>query len=420
MNSIFPPNSWRVGLLAFVGSGVLAFIHSRPLLDWAYGDTTAASAEYRQSVLTVGILLAGVAAWVSSSVAAPNNAHAPAGAVRRGAPLVLSNLSYLFVTGASGFAAGLAPVTWHTASSKVYGTFDLAAIAAGFAGLLVYIAMGYLVGCLLPAYIAIPIALGLSYVMVFFTSHVLSPALVFDVISGLEVPSQVSLVRLLYFGACIGAAALAASAWLRMRSTIEVKVPGVTVVGALLPLALITYAANSYSGSLVRADGAEPVCEDAATSEVCLHPARAELLPAIADSVEVMSSRAGPDIVPTSTFVDATLSIPEAEESTALTLQIQGQSNRWLSFARGDIASYAAGIDACYRGGKPDNTGRNVSSAVAGWLQVISGWPANLPFPSPGAQQQLDAFERMGVTEAKRAIESALPEIQQCSAQRIR
>jgi hypothetical protein len=117
--------------------------------------------------------------------------------------------------------------------------------------------------------------------------------------------------------------------------------------------------------------------------------------------------------------MDATLASPEAEQSTALTLQIQGQSNRWLSFARSDIASYAAGIDACYAGGKPDNTGSSVSSAVAGWLQVISGWPPNLPIPSPGAEQQLDAFERMGVPEARRAIESALPEIQQCRAQRI-
>lgn len=419
MTLLSPPNSWRVGLMSFFGTAGLAFIHSRPILQWAYGDTTAASAEFRQSVLTVGILMAGVGAWVSSSIAEPTNAHVPAGAARRGAPLVLSNLSYLFLTSGAGFTAGLAPVVWHAATTSVHGTFDFATIAAGYGALFVYVSMGYVVGCLLPNYVAIPVALGTAYVMVFFTSHVLSLVFDFDVISGLEVPSHVSFVRLLYFGACIGAAALAASAWLGMRSTNETRLPAAIVAVILLPLVVIWYAANSYSSPLVQADDATPVCEEVDASAVCVHPARSELLPDIADSVRVMSQTAGSNIFPASRILDATLVITDAQATSAYVLQIQGQSSDWLSWARADIASYAAGIDACYSAGNPDPGAQDVSSAVAGWLVGLTGEQPVVPIPTAGAEQQLQELQRMAVADAVRAIEAEMAEIRQCEGQPI-
>lgn len=420
MTIFSPPNSWRVGLMSFSGTAALAFIHSRPILHWAYGDTTAASAEFRQSVLTVGILMAAIAAWVSSSISAPTNAHAPAGAARRGAPLVLSNLSFLFAASGAGFTVGLVPVVWHAATTSVYGSFDLATIAAGYASLFVYVSMGYVLGCILPSYLAVPAALGISYVMVFFTSHVLSLVFDFDVISGLEVPTQVSVIRLMYFGACVGALTLASSAWLRMRSPNEAKVAGVTVALVLLPLIAIWYAANTYPGPLVRADSATPVCEAVESSVVCVHPARAELLPKIADTVRDMSESVGPGIFPASRIVDATLNLSDAEAASAYVLQIQGQSSDWLTWARADIASYAAGIDACYRNAPPDSDAQDVSSAVAAWLMSRTGATPELPIGSPGAERQLRVLQSLSGEEASRRIEAEMPDIRQCAGQRIK
>jgi hypothetical protein len=398
-----------------IGTAVLAFIHSQRLLTWAYGDATAAGAEYRQSMLTVGTFVAAVAAWVSSTVAGPTIAYVPLGSARRGAPLVATHLTFLLAACATGFTAGHAPTTLHVWATKVYGSFDVAAIASGYAALFAYVAFGYLIGCVTPRYFAVPIALGLTYVMAFFTSNIFSPIFDFDVISGLEVPSQVSIARGLFFLAAGGAAVLASSAWLRTRTLSEAGRPAAMVGAILLPVALLVYASASYSKPLVRLDDAKPVCQETASSQVCVHPARAELLPDLVASVNAMSEQAGPVIFPPSEFVDAT--VATGNSRTTYVLQLQGQREDWLAIARSDIAGYVAGVDACYRLNRPDQGSQDVSSAAAAWIAGLAGDAAPVLSSSPGSAEQLRRLNREGVAQARSGLEGDITGIRQCAGQ---
>lgn len=413
-----PPNRWRVGVALLVGTSALAFIHSRALLGWAYSDVTAMSAEYRQSVLTVGIFASGVAAWTSSAISSPTNAHAPAGSSRRGLPLAASNIMYLSLAAGLGFTLGLAPVTISSISHSDYGSVDLATIASGYAALLAYIATGYLIGCLLP-YLAVPAALGVAYVMVFFSSTAVSPIFEFDIISGLEVPTKVSVARLLYFLASAGAAFLASSMWLRKRSTNEIRAAASSVAMILFPLLVLTYASTSYTPDLVVTDGATPVCQRAGESLVCVHPARSDLLADLADAVAVIGEQAGPEVFPPSNVFDATLDVPSDAASSSYLLQIQGQSSDWLRAAIVDLASRAAGVQACSRSGIPRPEAEDASRATGAWILQGVGVAPEVIIRSPGAQRQFESLQRLGPERARKAIERDVANIRLCAGARI-
>ncbi|MBM7520128.1 hypothetical protein [Nocardioides nitrophenolicus] len=408
------PNRWRTGAAALVGSAVLAFVHSRPLLGWAYGDTAAGAAEFRQSLLTVGMLVAAVGAWTSSSISRPTSAHVPAGAQRRGGPLVVSQIGFVFSAGALGYTIGLAPVVARIQATKVDGSFDVATIAAGYAALLAYVTLGYLIGLVVPAYLAVPIALGLAWVLVFFGSHLLCPVFDFGVVSGLAVPTRVSVLRLLFYCAVASAVMLAASAWLRGRTADEWARPAANVGTVLLPVVVLVWATSTSQTRLVEGDNARPVCRPASSSKVCVHPARAGLLPDLVNAVVELNAAAGPAVFPPSSFVDAAVARFDAE-SGVHQLQIQGQRKDWLSIARTDIALFVAGFDACQRPSAMDVDAREVSSAVAGWVLAQAGRSPGLALASPGAAEQFRLLARRDETDARASVEASIGEIRECA-----
>jgi hypothetical protein len=367
-------------------------------------------------MLTVGIFLAGTGAWTSSVISSPSSAHAPAGAARRGPPLVWANLSFLAFMGALGLTLGLAPVTVFVARESTYGSLDPLVIASGYAALLAYLAGGYLVGCILPTYLAVPIALAVAYAMVFMSSAVTSPVLEFDVISGLAVPTRVSVVRLLYFVACAGGALLAAGLWLRMRSTVEFRGAAISVGVVVAPLVVVAYASASYGGPLVGHDSATPLCDKTAIgSLVCVHPARSEFLEPLTASVESIRQAAGPEIFPSLDVFDATLAVPDDIRNRAVLLQIQGQSEDWLSSARTDLAIRASGLEMCYQRATPDPGPQDVSSAVAAWILSRIGESTQSMIYTAGAAEQLETLNRLGPVAARQAIVEEIGAISRCS-----
>jgi hypothetical protein len=415
----FPPNRWRVGLAAAVGVGTLAYLHGRTIMGWAYADVSAASAEFRQAVLTAGIFAAAVAAWSSSSISSPSVAHAPAGALRRGGPLTFSNLSFLWFAATAGFTLGLAPLTLSVALHKTYGSFDPATIGSGFACLAAYVAFGYLIGCLVPSYLAVPVALGMAYAVVFFTPTVLSPGFEFDVISGIEVPARVSLIRMAYFLACAAIAAISASAWLRVRTTTATRAAGLSVAVMIAPLALVAFVSDSYSGLLVVPDHARALCGQADGSLVCVHPARSELLQPLVGAVSSMNRSVGPIVFPPVEVYDATLTVPESNDAR-LTLHIQGQNSAWLRSARIDLAGRAAGLEMCFQTSNVGSPAADISSAVGAWILTTVGEPPQLLLNSPGARDEFEKLEQLGFDRARLAIERHIADIRQCRGDMIR
>lgn len=272
---IFPPNRWRIGVVNFAGTAALTAMHSWPISGWAYSDLAAATAEFRQALIVAGIFVAGVAALVGGGISRPTLAFASAGSVRRGWPLVRAQISFLFSTAALGMTVGLSPTMATVLSSSSYGSIDWATITSGYAGLLFYLSAGYLVGCLVPQYVAVPMAVLGAYLLLVVMPPILSPVFTFEVISGQQVPPGATLLRTFFFAVASALFVGAACAWLRRRSPSETRSAVAAVAVLVLPLLLVVWSARSYASPLVEFDDAAPMCEEGEGLSVCVHPARA-------------------------------------------------------------------------------------------------------------------------------------------------
>ncbi|WP_418060980.1 hypothetical protein [Pimelobacter simplex] len=408
-----PPNRWTSGAVLCAGAALLAFIHSWPLAGWAYGDLAAMSAEFRQALLTTGLVASGVAAWVGSSMSSPTLAFAPSGAVRRGAPLAFSHLGFLWLAACVGYSVGLAPSLVATVVKSTYGSLDLASVASGYAGLLAYVAVGYLIGCLLPYFLAVPAALGVAYGLAFTTPTVLSPVFDFDVISGLEVPTRVSLVRIVFYLACAGAAAVAAAAWLRQRTPTEIGAAAISVVVVLIPIVAVAVGAKSYSTPLVVYDLAAADCTSSNGTQVCMHPARSELRAPLVRALDEVRAAVGPAVFPDVVVYDATLSAPPG--SQPFELHVQGQDREaWLAVAVGDVVGHASGLAACNNLGSPEPAAYDASSAVAGWILAETGRDPTSALVSPEARAEYEELAALDHDDARRRIEASIDDVRRC------
>ncbi|GAB3086365.1 hypothetical protein [Nocardioides zeae] len=406
---LFPPARWQVGVAGMVGSAALSFVHSRPLADWAYGDLAAVSAEFRQSMLTVGILVAAVAAFAPSTFAGPREVHAPLGSPRRGAQLAVATIGFVAATSTVGLTLGLLPAVWSTISSATWGSLDAAAIASGYAALLAYAALGVLLGCVLPTYAAVPVAAAAAYVLLFSTGA-FAPVFQFDIVSGLVVPTNLSLGRTAFFLGAAVSLGIATSAWLRMRTVSDLRAPAAAVVVAVLPVALVFLLGRSYGGALVEGDTAAPVCADTVGPEVCVHPARDVMLAPLAGAVDALATGVGPQILPPGVVYDASVTVPEGEADYVL--HLQAQETDWLQTAIGDLATDASGLGTCIGLGDYESQGFATSSAAAAWMMEEAGFDAQQLLQVPDASEEYDALRR--TPDPASAIERDLSALRGC------
>ena len=362
----------RVTLLAlFLGTAALVFAHAHPLTGWAYADWAAASAEARQSLALAGVWAAGCAAWAASLHATPASATCPVSAVRNGAPLVRSQGSLLIGAAALGQVLGLAPLYLWCAIHTTYEA-DLRpfVIASGFAALIAFVGFGYLCGVLLPRLLATPAATVLTFGAIAFTDpggSPLAPVWPFDVAAGLAEPRSVAILRVAFFLTTATLSLLASARWLKdRRTTPSTLAPAVAM---LLPLVVVVLLTGANAPTLVHRDSeAQPRCTVVGVSQVCLHPARADLLPDVADLVRGMTDVVGPEAPAPARIYDATSPLPGASKGLALQLQYEDRE-RWPAFVALDLASFLIGTADC----EPDSTGSgsspgDVSSAAVVWL----------------------------------------------------
>lgn len=419
MNYVFPPNRIRDGVLLLAGTAVLSAIHSWPVTRWQYVDIAAASAEFRQSVLLAGIFAAAVAAWTAGLVASPALASAPAGSVRRGSRLAYSNLTFLWIFGLVGYGVGLAPPAIWALSGSTHGALDLSTILSGFACLAAYIALGYLIGCILPRYIAAPAALCFAYGVVFVTSSILSPIFEFDIVSGQVVPNVIDWLRIGFFVSLAGIASFAAASWLRIRTTVDSKNSLLVLGVAFLPVVCVIYVSSHYPMSLVASDGARADCSRVGWTNVCVHPARSKLLAPLGEGVADLQTSAGRVIFAPVEVHDATLT-SRTFDSSQFSIHIQGNDQQWLESALADLASLASGVGACAEMGTIGSESADVSSAVAAWILDGAAVPYGSLVQTPGAQAQFDLLRSMGQAQARQAIERNLDDIRLCESDVVR
>ncbi len=203
-----------------VGAGLLVLSHSIALDGWAYADWAAVSAETRQSLTLAGPWIAGCSAWVAGPLGSPSSALCPAGAARRGRGLVGAQLSRLCVVAWLGCAAGLAPALVHAARSATYGGLSVWVVASSVTLICGFVALGYLVGVLLPRVAAAPVAAALAFAPVVLgpaEGSVVVPVYPFDGIAGLAEVATATASRTAFFAVAASTLALLSAWWLRHR-----------------------------------------------------------------------------------------------------------------------------------------------------------------------------------------------------------
>lgn len=385
MGPIFPPHRAIPIVVLLVGTGVLAFLSGWQLTGWAYYDVAAASAEVRQAVLYAGILVAGVAAWVASSVSSPSLAYIPYGSKRRGKSVAGSHIVVLTMAAWLGYTIGFAPGIAITVVRSVYGSLDVWSIISAYACLAGYASLGYLCGCLTRSYVAVPAAVAVAYAVLFVSPAIVSPMLPFDIVSGLEVPARVSALRTAVYAGVAVATGLSASVWLRLHCADRWTGAMVAVGGLLSPVLLVGFLASRQAMPLVVLDGAQEVCHAIGSSAVCLHPARAELLEPLGSQLGLLQQEFGPTLIPPLTLRDATLESDSVDSPEVLQIQ-NSKEDSWLRVAVADMAGYAAGIGACERAPDATPEGYDSSVAVAAFFMRRTDFPAGTVSMSPVAE----------------------------------
>ncbi len=143
-----------------VASAVL--IHGWSLITWPVADWVSVSAEFHESLVVAGPLLAGCSAWVAGSFTGRRSIVCPASATRSGVPIVVRQSVVLIGAGLLGYAVGLTPILVSTATRATVGGPDLLVLAGSVCALAVFVPVGYLVGAALPkslSTVAVPIVL---------------------------------------------------------------------------------------------------------------------------------------------------------------------------------------------------------------------------------------------------------------------
>lgn len=362
----------RVTLLAlFVGTAALVFAHAHPLTGWAYADWAAASAEARQSLALAGVWAAGCASWAASLHSTAASATCPVPAVRNGAPLVRSQSVLLIAAAIVGEAAGLAPTyVWCAIHSTYAADLRPLVIVGGVAVLVASVCFGYLCGVLLPRLLAVPAAVVLAFGAVAFTGadgSPLSPVWPFDVAAGLAEPGPVAGLRIAFYITTAILCLLASARWLEERRTTPATV--IPTVASMTPILLIVLLSATNSAPLVHRDASAGArCASVGDSRVCVHPARATLLPELAAAVRSMQTVIGPDAPLPARIYDATTWPPESSDGLSLQLQDERPA-QWRAYVALDLSSNLLRTAGCGPGA--DTSGSSpgdVASAAAVWL----------------------------------------------------
>lgn len=400
-----------------LGIAGLTFIHSQPLLTWAYVDAVAASAEYRQSLTLAGTLAASAAAWVGSKVSSPRVAFCPPGARRRGYSIALRHVAEVASAAIGGMVLGLLPVTAWAITGTAVDDLEFGVIVSGLAALLTFIAAGYLLGAILPSLLAVPLAAAGAFVWVIFTGNdgqIGSPIWPFDVEAGLHEPSEVTSLRIAYFLTIAGLLVSAAGWWLREHNIrLGPNLPfGMAMF--LIPCLVMTIVVNSREENVIQR--ATPTSSCVLTEsgvQVCVHSAREVLLKDLSRQVEQIIGVLGPRATAISEVTDATLWRENTPER--INLQLQARTNHWLTTAEADIAAAIAGLPACYEAGPSDIETRAASAAVAAWLlSQIDADPAAV-LGTNGAAEAVSRLNSRPAAEVKEHILENIDEFRSCT-----
>lgn len=412
-------------VLTVMALGVCAalVVGTFPLTSWAYGDWTAVSASSREALVYAGPWAASWCAWVSGRYLGPRSMLCLPSSVRSGQPIVRAHARVLAGAVVTGYVAGLVPVLWVTGQRASSGSLDWTVVAGSVAVLLAFCAGGYLIGCALPRAASVIVAATASFTVILMVDTwgpVVAPLRLTTTSAGTYETGVVSSFRIVLFSALALALVTAAAKVVGDRTTVRTasNYTGLTIV--LVPLMLAAAARATSPDAVLREDLPPASCTRVDSLPVCVHSAKAALLPALATAVDrVLAVVDRKPAVPLTGVFDAALG-PQAP-ADSLILDLQTQDQNWESWAAADLAGYISGQQACNQRGNTSGDSAEtatdqfaVSDGITAWLSKTAGYTAPQLNRSPVSDSVAATLEQQSPGEVRRLYQRFAPQIATC------
>lgn len=414
-------------MLAVVGVGVAAcvLVSALPLTRWAYADWVAVSATTREALVYAGPWLSAWCAWVAGRYLGPRSLLCPPSAVRSGRGIVGPQLCCLVAAAAAGYLVGLAPMFGWTTRHATYGSLDLLVFAGSVAVLLLFAALGYVVGCGAPRMLSVVVAVVLAYAVILAADtcgSVVAPLRLTLPVAGQHESGVVALFRVALFVALGAALVVVAQQWVVDRAVVR-SPASIMVVGILVvPLAVGGVVRAADPAAVSDASVPPATCTRTPEVEVCVHTAKASLLQPLAATVDRLLGTVGDrPALPISVVRDAALG--RDQSAGVVVLDLQTDDSDWRQWAAGDIAGYLAGLQICQRRGDlsgdavdPALDHQSVADGFARWMASTVGFdPPQLGRDGAGASVA-DALRAMPTGQAASLYGRLSPQLATCTA----
>lgn len=415
------PLSYSLGL----GGGVflLVLLGTLPVTKWPYNDWVAVSATTRECLVYVAPWAAAWCAWVAGRYLGSRSMLCLPSARRSGTYIVLAQLRLLLGSVLIGYLLGLIPVLVITWVGATQGRLDWIVLVGAITVLLMFCSLGYLIGCMVGRLSSIILAVATSFGVILLVDTwgpVVAPLRLDLISAGWNETTIVSLFRVVFFGALTLSLVIAAAFVVDRRTTRRTPAGYTGLLVILIPL-LFGVAARSAAPAVALPEQNPPLqCTAIRSGQVCVHAAKAVLLPTLADTVNrVLLVVDGRPAVPVSTVLDAAAA--RGSRSDALILNLEPNQDTWIDWAASDIAQYISGLAACRQSGSSTGTAAtksldrdDVATGISAWITSSAGFDTALLDNNEASDKTAQVFEQLPASEARHLYHRFASEIASC------
>lgn len=334
------------------------------------------SASVREGLFVAGPVAGLTALVVASRFNTPRSIILPVSATRAGSSSVRRHLTVLTASAAVAYTLGQLPGFATALEESTYGGPDLLVIASAYPVLAAYVAIGYLIGTLLPGWkggVAGLTLMGLMSVLGGITGSrwwAVAPVWTYGLTrAGFHDSRPLTLFRLLFFTLLALAVARVGAGVVTHRRAPTRRLAGLTL-RYLSPVLLIALIAGLRAPAIqYREPDPVRVCGQVSETTVCVHAAHRDLLPSLLAVAEDALDVAGTDLSrDLGEILDQSL-LPTSDANRASIVLLLSSDKELREGAAIRLSGWLARVDACTT--PPDGTiseSQQINEGIQLWI----------------------------------------------------
>lgn len=381
LRSLLWPVPPSVAAVVFVGVLGAAVLVSRDHTAALVADWARLSSEFHEGLTFAGPVAGMGALWVALRVNARRGMLVPLTAARAGTALAVRHVLVVTAVSTAAFVAGLVPALSDAAARATAGGMDVLVVLSVLPTMAFYVALGYLIGTLLPPLVAVlaglPVLLGVlaigglggarwwSVAPVWGYGHASAGHYENPVMTGF---------RIAFFTATVICLVIAAATWLERRSPVTARHSAVGLVVLSVPVLVAGLAVARPVQPVLRDFDALRVCQLVDAVEVCVHAAHRPLLDDLAEVTSQTLAAAGPLASEVAQIHDASLNTSEFPLERIRVPLFTFDPDHWQNIAAEELSRWLSGHMRCPtpRGEVEDI--QNSAGAIRDWIWIRSGY----------------------------------------------